>query len=136
MSFFGNLNKSSYDIPVFEAGSDVEVNGDLIAIEEGYEDQLAIIEALHTLDMAEIDLKKDLKNLTESSEIEARQKEYEAVVENVISNAWDRLKQFFLNMLGKLQAFFKTIVRFFDGLFRSGKKFVSLESNLILSARI
>lgn len=128
MSIFGRNNVgSTLSAPVYE-GYSCESNGDLIAIQEGYEDQLAIIESIHALDMEEISFKKQLKSLKESGastdEIESSISKYETVIEGVVGNVWDNIKKFFTKMWGKIKAFFHSVVRYFDGLFKSGKDFV------------
>lgn len=124
MSLFGGRsNYSTMEAPVFE-GYDCLHNGDLRAIEEGYEDQLAIIEAIHEIDMAELDYNRDLKSLNESyGDIDARTNQYTVALEGLVANAWEKIKKFFTNMWGKLKAFFDSVVRFFDSLFKSGKDF-------------
>lgn len=131
MSIFGRSQKvaaqSVVTAPVFE-GYDVEVNGDILALQESWEDQLAVIEALHSLDMEEISLRSDIKTLQESSasesEIEARYEQFETVTESAVGNAWAKLKKFFADLWGKLRAFFDSVVRVFDGIFKSAESFV------------
>ena len=129
MSIFGRNNTgSTLTAPVYE-GYSHEYNGDLLAIQEGFEDQLAIIESIHALDMEEIEMKKDVRALEESGAdadaISSRIEKFEAVAEGMAGDVWSRIKNFFTKMWGKLKAFFASIVRFFDGLFKSGKDFVT-----------
>jgi hypothetical protein len=128
MSLFGKSTYSGNNAPVFE-GYDCEVNGDLLAIQESYEDQLAVIEGLHALDMEELKFRGDLKSLTESSaadsEVEARVSEYDSVTESLIKNVWEKVKEYLNKIWGKFTAFFHSVKRFFDGLFKSGKDFAT-----------
>jgi len=123
MSIFGR-NTTNLTAPVFE-GYSCENNGDLLAIQEGFEDQLAIIESIHALDMEELSLKRDLKILTESSAVEARMAEFEAVAEGMVKDVWAKIKTFLEKMWGKIKQFFASVVRFFDGMFKSGKEFAT-----------
>lgn len=125
MSIFGK--NSTYmvdDVPVFE-GYDCEFNGDLLSEEESYEDQLGIIEAIHAIDMAELEMTKELKEVTEASDIEAIQEKYAPVLEAALKTAWEKIKKFFMDLFGKLKAFFDSVVRFFVALFASGKQFAT-----------
>jgi hypothetical protein len=130
MSIFGRsqtVTASTVTAPVYE-GYGVEVNGDILAIQESWEDQIAVIEALHSLDMEELALRSDVKTLQESSssqsEIDARFERYETVTESMVGDAWTKIKEFFAKLWGKIKAFFKSVVRVFDGIFRSAESFV------------
>jgi hypothetical protein len=130
MSIFGRsqtVTGSTVTAPVYE-GYGVEVNGDILAIQESWEDQLAVIEALHSLDMEELSLRGDVKTLQESSasetEIDARYEQYQTVTESMVKDAWEKIKEFFAKLWGKIKAFFKSVVRVFDGIFRSAESFV------------
>lgn len=129
MSIFGKRNSTTetFSAPVYE-GYGVEVNGDILALQESWEDQLAIMEALHSLSMEEIALNGDIRVLEESgataSEIDARYDEYEAVTESMAKNAWQKIKEFFQKLWGKIKAFFSSVVRTFDGVFKSSEAFV------------
>jgi hypothetical protein len=127
MSIFGRSQTGTdVSIPVYE-GYGVEVNGDIIALQESFEDQLAVVEALHSIDMEELSLRGDVRSLQESGaeaqEIEAREQQFVAVTESAVANAWQKIKEFFTKLLGKLKAFFASVVRFFDGIFKSGADF-------------
>ncbi len=131
MSIFSKSSSfpiTDINVPVFE-GYNSEFNGDLIAVQEGYEDQLAIIEAIHSLDIADLEMRKAVKVLQESGadehEIQAKMEEYNTVTEASVSNVWQRIKDFFARMLGKLKAFFGSVIRAFDAMFKSGKNFAT-----------
>lgn len=129
MSFI-NYKNSDFDVtaPVFE-GYSVETDGDLRLMEESYEDQLAIIESIHALDLEDIAATSDINRLKAEGagdeEIEARLESYfnTVVTEGMVNTAWERIKKFFKDMWGKLKAFYASVIRFFDGVFKSGSDF-------------
>lgn len=129
MSIFGRSQSVETDLnaPVFE-GYHEEVNGDILAIQESFDDQLAIIEALHAIDMEELEMRKEVKALRENGadryEIDARVEQFETVTEAAVKNAWQKIKDYFKKLWGKIKAFFGSVVRTFDGVFMSGQKFV------------
>lgn len=128
MSIFGKgYNDSTVTAPVYE-GYGVEVNGDILAITESFDDQLEIVKALHAIDMEELAMRSDVRQLRESgadiSAIEERQQQYEAVTEGMVKNAYQKIKEFFSKLWGKIKAFFASVVRYFDGLFKSSQDFV------------
>jgi len=127
MAIFNRTGKGTA-VPSYN-GYNCLVNGDLTAIQEGYEDQLAIIESIHTMDIEELNMESDVKSLRESGaddfKIEARMKDFQTVTEGAMSNVWERIKAFFSKMWGKLKQFFASVIRFFDGMFKSGKDFAT-----------
>ena len=112
MTIFGR-SSYSYNIPVVE-GYGVEVNGDILAIQESYDDQLAIIEAMYEIDMTEIEYRSQGQ---ENSVV------CEATIKDKAKNAWEKIKAFFKKLWAKLKAFFESMKRFVNGLFMSGYKF-------------
>jgi hemoglobin-like flavoprotein len=108
--------------PVFE-GYGAEVNGDIIALQESYEDQLPVIEAIHAIDMAELSLRSVKESDASAEDIESAEKEFEAVQENAVRKGVEKIKQFFLNLWGKLKAFLASVGRQFDALTKSGADF-------------
>lgn len=127
MGIFGNSFTSPFNVPVYE-GYGVEVNGDLIALQESYEDQLDTVKAIHAMDMEELRMKADVRQLQESGasdeKITERMQKFEIATESMLNDAWKSIKAFFAKLLGKLRAFFDTVIKFFDGVFRSGESFV------------
>lgn len=132
-TIFGKTVKPSenegIEVPVFE-GYDVLDDGDLIALQESYEDQLSIVKQIHQIDTEMLLMESDINALQENEdvseyEIEQREEAAEVVVEASVKGAWESIKQFFRNLAGKLKAFFDSVVRYFDGLFRSSAGFVS-----------
>lgn len=129
MSIFGKgYNNSTVTAPVYE-GYGVDVNGDILAITESFDDQLEIVKALHAIDMEELAMRSDVRQLRESgadlSSIEERQQQYEAVTEGMVKNAYQKIKEFFSKLWGKIRAFFASVVRYFDSLFKSSKEFAT-----------
>jgi len=130
MSIFARKSSTNTDvsIPVYE-GYHTEFNGELLAVQEGYEDLLGVIESIHALDMEDLEMRKDVKILQESGadalEIDARMEKFNSVTEGMAGNVWERIKAFFTNMLGKLRAFFNSVIRAFDNMFKSGKDFAT-----------
>jgi hypothetical protein len=127
MSIFGKgYNNSTVTAPVYE-GYGVDVNGDILAITESFDDQLEIVKALHAIDMEELAMRSDVRQLRESgadiSAIEERQQQYEAVTEGMVKNAYQKIKEFFSKLWGKIKAFFGSVVRYFDGIFKSSQEF-------------
>ena len=112
MTIFGR-SSYSYNIPVVE-GYGVEVNGDILAIQESYDDQLAIIEAMYEIDMTEIEYRSQGQ---ENSAL------CESTIKDKAKNAWEKIKAFFKKLWAKLKAFFESMKRFVNGLFMSGYKF-------------
>lgn len=130
MAMFKNTNNDyDIDLPVIEGGYGAEVNGNVDACVESFDDQLAVIEAMHALDMAEIRLGSKIQAMREANEdpeeIEEAEKELEEVTEGALKNIWEKIKAAFKKLWAKIREFFASVVRFFDGLFMSGKDFVT-----------
>jgi hypothetical protein len=135
-SIFGKQQQSSSVItaPVYE-GYDVLDHGDLLAIQESYDDQLSIVQHIHELDSELLVLESDLSTLKDSGatdqELEQHRENVETVMEASVAGAWESIKAFFRKLWGKLKAFFASVTRYFDGLFRSAQGFVKkYETNL------
>ncbi len=122
MSIFGRTSTGIVSVPVYESYSH-EVNGHIIAMQESFDDHLAIIESLHALDMQEYELRHDLQHLSES-QAEACIEQFEVVRENMVKDAWKKIKEMLSKLWGKIKSFYESVKRFFVGLFASGKKFV------------
>ena len=129
MSIFGKgYNNFTVTAPVYE-GYGVDVNGDILAITESFDDQLEIVKALHAIDMEELAMRSDVRQLRESGAdlyaIEVRQQQYEAVTESMVKNAYQKIKEFFSKLWGKIKAFFESVARYFNSLFKSSKEFAT-----------
>lgn len=122
------VQTEDFKAPVYE-GYSVQDNGDLLAFQESLDDHLSVIESIHAIDMEEIALDRDLAEMQESgpvteSQVDDRVSEYEIATENAFKGAWEKIKSALKALWGKLKAFFASIVRFFDGIFKSSEDFV------------
>lgn len=102
--------------------------GDIVAMEECMTDMLGVIESIHAHDMAEIQADAQIKALQESgaseAEIEEVRENYTVVMEGAAKDMYDKLVQMLKNLWAKIKGYFKSMVRFFEGLTKSGKDFV------------
>lgn len=114
------------DVPVYE-GYGVNASGNIMAVIESFDDDIAIIEAMHKLDMDELHYKAKIKALRESGadteEIEELENEMDEVTEANSTSVFGRIREALAKLWGKIKDFFKSIIRFFDGLAMSGKDF-------------
>lgn len=127
MSIFGKINKDTNTdtIPVIE-GYDFDVDGDLYAAEEDFEDQLSLIEAMYNIDCSEIEYKKKVSELTESADVNALKSakmEYEITTENFVKTAWEKIKAFVKSAAAKVVAYFNSAVAFFESFVKESKAF-------------
>ena len=82
------------------------------------------IEELHEIFLEEYNYEQaDLAAMNEGIALEGSQ--YEAVAEVAVGGVFAKVKQFFQKLWEKVKAFFHSVMRFFDSLFKSGKDFVS-----------
>lgn len=125
MSILGKGNQTNsftdIEVPVME-GYDVETAGDAYAHQEFVQDMVSVYEAMHTIDIAEIEVRKNnggvaLESCTEGIE------EFEAVTESAFSSVGQRLKAALEKLWAKIKGFFKSIRKYFDYLFMNGKDF-------------
>lgn len=123
---------SSYDLdPAYEAYG-IEVGGGTDALIEGFSDELAVIEAMHAYDMAEIEMMKKVKAIKESAsdeedeeeKVKEAEEEFEEVAEASVKEIWEKIRAWFKSLWEKIRAFFASIVRFFAAAFLSPKAFV------------
>ena len=119
--------EETFELPVVE-GYGCEVNGNVDACIESFDDQLAVIEAMHALDIAEIEYGRKINALRESGadeeEIKEVEDEEEAVTEASIKEIFARIKEAILKLWAKIKEFFKTALMYFNSLILSGKDFV------------
>ena len=136
MSILGKGNQynsfTDIEVPVME-GYDVETAGDAYAHQEFVQDMVSVYEAMHTADIAEIELRKNnggvaLESCTTGIE------EFEAVTESAISNVGQRLKAALQKLWAKIKGFFKSIRKYFDYLFMNGKEFAKKYQTDIVKA--
>lgn len=133
MSIFSSKSKIDnndidVDVPVAE-GYSTDVNGNMDACIEAFDDQLAVIEAMHSLDIAEIALEGKIEELKEEGadeeEVKEVEDELEKVTEASLKDIWNRILTMLQNLWSKIKAFFATIVAHFDALVKSGKDFAT-----------
>lgn len=127
MSIF-NIGVSTIEAPVFE-GYSHDGDGMAVAVQESYDDRLAIIEAMHQIGQEEVNFKSKLRVLESSNaddyEIETLKEGFEIAMEGAFGNAIDRIKKFFADLWGKITAYFKSLVKYFDYLFKNAKDFAT-----------
>jgi hypothetical protein len=126
MSIFGRQSSSSYTVTAADGYGCDHMGSAFIAI-EAFDDQLEIIKAIHAMDSVEIQAKKEVRVMQESFadryDISNKMDKYEALYENFITDAWDKIVAFVKKVWEKVKAFFKSLVRVFDSLWLSGKEF-------------
>ena len=113
MAIFTNTTIDKYDIPVYE-GYSFETCGHYDALTESLEDDLAITEAMHAFDMAEIEGFRRIKALRESNEdkddeIEEEEEKLESTLEESKKGILTKIKEAIQKLWGKITAFFKSI---------------------------
>lgn len=121
-----------FDIQVME-GYDVEVGGDAAAHQEFVQEMVCVYEAMHSMDMAEIELRKNnggiaLESCTDGID------EFEAVQEATLNNITTKIKDSLKKLWAKIKGFFKSIRKFFDYLFMNGKDFAKKYQTEIIKA--
>ena len=122
----------NYDIQVME-GYDVEAGGDAAAHQEFVQEMVGVYQAMHAMDMAEIELRRNnggvaLESCTEGME------EFEAVQEASVQSIVTKVKDALKKLWAKIKGFFKSIRKYFDYLFMSGKDFVKKYQTEIIKA--
>ena len=136
MSILGKGNQynsfTDIEVPVME-GYDVETAGDAYAHQEFVQDMVSVYEAMHTADMAEIELRRNNGGVAlESCTVGID--DFEAVTESAISNVGQRLKAALQKLWAKIKGFFKSIRKYFDYLFMNGKDFAKKYQTDIIKA--
>jgi hypothetical protein len=121
MAFFNNENfLTPCTIPAVEGAQYDPDNGGAANIAmEAYEDQLAIVKAIHAADMAELACKHQYRGMTESYVAEQIQVVQEKSVKEIFETIKDAIKTFF----GKIVTFFKKLYEKFIMLTKSNKSF-------------
>lgn len=132
-------SQEELEAPVFE-GYGVENNGDILAIQESFEDHLHIVQSLHGMEMAELQMKQDVRALQENGAseeaIQERMEEYEVVAEAASGSALEKVKSFFSKLWGKIQGYFAEIVRWFDARVKSAEGFVKKYEKDLVNANL
>ena len=136
MSILGKGNQTNsftdIEVPVME-GYDVETAGDAYAHQEFVQDMVSVYEAMHTVDIAEIEVRKNnggvaLESCTTGIE------EFQAVTESAFSSVGQRLKAALQKLWAKIKGFFQSIRKYFDYLFMNGKDFAKKYQTDIVKA--
>lgn len=136
MSLLNPTNNNDYlndfDIQVME-GYDVEAGGDASAHQEFVQEMVCVYEAMHAMDMAEIELRKNnggiaLESCTDGVD------EFEAVQEAAVNGITTRIKESLKKLWAKIKGFFKSIRKYFDYLFMNSKDFAKKYQTEIIKA--
>lgn len=120
LSLFGNRTDYGINAPAAMEGY-TENGGDMVALEEALQDMHSVIESMHEHEMAAIQCEHKIR---QGGNEESIRESYAPVMENAIKNVYDKLVEMLKKLWAKLKGYFKNVVRFFDGLVLSGKKFV------------
>ena len=112
--------RSDYEGSVLAKGSyDFEFGGAQDIAMESYADELAMIEAIHAYDMAEIECTREgYYGVTESLGDKARE-------------VWEKIKAFIKKIAAKIKAFFINLFRKISAIFMSNEKFANTYSSKI-----
>lgn len=113
--------------PLFEGYAEEDF-GLSLALQESFEDQLAVIEAIHAADTTEIQGRYEIRSLKESGASEEAIAERESVIESAIGektkSVVDNLKKILTNLWGKLTSFFNSAIQLAGALTTSSEKFI------------
>ena len=129
MAIFTNTSFGLNDTAVSESYGSV-LGGGTDALIESYDDELAVIEAMHAYDMAEIELAKKIKAIRESAdededeEIEDAEDEFKATAEGALGDIWEKIKAWVKKLWAKIKSFFKGIIVRLDAIFLKPKDFL------------
>lgn len=123
MGIFARYNDYNYGYDSRMESYGIE-DGAAIAHLEAFDDMLAIVEAMHEADMAEIEAKKKEAEADSDEEIGEIKESLERVLEGAFSNIWAKIKEYLNKLWAKLKSFFHAARRFFDGLVMSATDFV------------
>lgn len=144
MSIFNSYSKITETAPVFE-GYTEENYGDILALEESYEDYVSIIEAMYKLEAAELNYIQKVAQVTENYDLSESEREesldniedewgeaFEAANQNIFQSVINYLK----NLWGRITSFFVNVGRSFLALFLSGKTFAERYENDLKNANL
>lgn len=120
MSIFGINSSFAIDAPV-AMESYTEHGGDMVALEEAMEDMHSVVQSMHQHEMAAIECAYKIR---QGGDAEQLRESYAPVMEGAIKDIYTKLVDMLKKLWAKLKGYFKNVVRFFDGLILSGKKFV------------
>lgn len=111
------------DVPEVNGYSADALGNAFIAI-ESLDDELELTKIIHAMDMAELETMKVAKEGSEYA-MESALQEYEVATEGFFSNFYEKVKKMLASMIAKIKAFFKSVIRFFQGFILTGKKFIT-----------
>jgi len=111
--FTSNKLTESIDEIIACEGYSYALGGNYDAIMESYDDDFAVIEAMHAFDLAELEAMKESAGETVES----------PVLEANLKDIWDKIKAFFVNLGKRLLAFFKSVYDFVVTIVSSGETF-------------
>ena len=120
MSIFGINSSFAIDAPA-AMESYTEHGGDMVALEEAMEDMHSVVQSMHQHEMAAIECAYKIR---QGGDAEQLRESYAPVMEGAIKDIYTKLVDMLKKLWAKLKGYFKNVVRFFDGLILSGKKFV------------
>lgn len=120
MSIFGINSSFAIDAPA-AMESYTEHGGDMVALEEAMEDMHSVVQSMHHHEMAAIECAYRIR---QGGDAELLRESYGLVMEGAIKDIYDKLVAMLKKLWAKLKGYFKNVVRFFDALILSGKKFV------------
>lgn len=132
--FTGTRSSYSYD-PAYESYGNA-IGGGVDAVIEGFSDELAVIEAMHAFDMAEIELAKKVKSIREAAESgekteeEAEEEEkaaeeaYAVTKEASGKEIWAKIRAWFHKLWEKVKAFFAGLIRNVSAMILTPKAFL------------
>lgn len=113
MSIFATNNHVEESEIIAAEGYDVTLGGACDLVIESCMDEMAVIEAMHAFDMAELEaVKESGNNETLTPAMEASMKE-----------VWDKIKTFFKKMYERIMGFFNNAMDFVNSIVMSGSAF-------------
>ena len=111
MSIFNN-NGFESEIVACE-GYDITLGGAFDIMTESYDDDLAVIEAMHSFEIAELEAMKESGQSVVST----------PVMEASLKDIWTKIKEFFKNLWQRILGFFKNVGDFINSVVMSGSAF-------------
>lgn len=113
MSIFATNNYTEETEIIAAEGYDVTLGGACDLVIESCMDEMAVIEAMHAYDMAELEaIKESGNNETLTPAMEASMKD-----------VWTKIKAFFKKMAERVMGFFKNVMDFVNSIVMSGSEF-------------
>lgn len=114
MSIFSNNNYFESEIIAAE-GYDITLGGSCDMVIESCNDEMAVIEAMHAYDMAELEAIKESGDANIVTPL----------MEASLKEVWAKIKEFFKKMAARIMGFFKSVKDFMNTLLMSGTAFAN-----------